>query len=114
MRSPGPEGGARQQGGNYSGGDMKGKPQVSLIRALNLHTAPFHIVEAHSVATGAESSDRACGSDVSSSAVAALLPTSCVIYLLSFRLRSGEQTLTFFDSSELLYSSHGPWSRLRP
>jgi hypothetical protein len=25
MRSPGPEGGARQQGGNYNAGDMKGK-----------------------------------------------------------------------------------------
>ena len=28
MRSPGPEGSARQQGGNYNGGDMKGKLQA--------------------------------------------------------------------------------------
>jgi len=27
MRSPGPEGSARQQGGNYAGGDLKGEPR---------------------------------------------------------------------------------------
>jgi hypothetical protein len=30
MRSPGPEGGARQQGGNYNAGDMKGKQEFVL------------------------------------------------------------------------------------
>jgi hypothetical protein len=30
MRSPGPDGGARQQGGNYNAGDMKGKKEFVL------------------------------------------------------------------------------------
>src|SRR3954447_16926937 len=37
MRSPGPDGGARQQGGNYNGGDMKGGQQI-LTTTLYLRT----------------------------------------------------------------------------
>jgi uncharacterized Zn-finger protein len=36
MRSPGPEGGARQQGGSYNAGDMKGKHELVFQRVLSL------------------------------------------------------------------------------
>lgn len=51
MRSPGPEGSARQQGGNYAGGDMKGKLLFSTQRVLHLRSISVDTTAAYGAAT---------------------------------------------------------------